>query len=302
MTYRLQELRAFLAVVEAGSLGKAAETLSITQPALSRIVKRLETDVGEPLFERHSGGMRVTVYGKALLPHAQLLHREETIARDEIKRMRGLATGVLRIGVTAGASAYFLPKALGEFLDKWPSIAVEVVEGIWDDLTCALASYQVDLVLAPESSESAQIVSAKNCTWHEKMSVVVGAAHPLRGRSAVRMKDLAEERWCFVPQATEPHNRLSRLFETKGLRPPVMAVTSTSIPLLKSLVAYAGFVSWLTAPMYSAEVKAGMIHELHVDELDHGRRFAAYQRREGILPRPAASFLDEVRTLAAALS
>ncbi|MDF8365355.1 LysR family transcriptional regulator [Achromobacter anxifer] len=300
MTYNLNELRAFLAVLDAGSLGKAADRMSLTQPALSRIVKRLEAAVGEPLFERHSGGMRLTAYGKALAPHAQLLCREEKIARDEMNRMRGLATGALRLGVTAGASAQFIPKALEAFLEKWPGIAIDVVEGIWDELATALENYQVDLVIAPEAPETTGIVSARNCAWQESMKVIVGAGHPLQGRACATMEALLEERWCFVPQRTEPHNRLMSLFKSKGLPAPAIAVSSTSIPLIKSLVAHSGFVSWLTRPMYGAELKAGLISELQVDGLDHERRFAAYHRREGILPGPALRLLDEIRKLARA--
>lgn len=295
MTYNLQELRAFLAVIEDGSLGKAADKLGLTQPALSRIVKRLEASVGEPLFERHTGGMRLTAYGKALAPHAQLLCREEKIARDEINRMRGLAVGALRLGVTAGASALFIPKALGTFLERWPGIAVDVVEGIWDELATRLEAYQVDLVIAPEAPETARIAAARDCAWHESMNVIVGAGHPLQGGSPIAMQALLAERWCFVPERTEPRNRLVSLFRKGGLPPPAIAVSSPSIPLLKSLVAHSGFVSWLTRPMYAAELKAGLIRELQVEGLDHKRRFAAYHRREGILPAPALRFLDEIR-------
>jgi DNA-binding transcriptional LysR family regulator len=76
MTLDLRQLNAFLTIVSAGSLGRAADMLHITQPALSRTVRRLEQQVGAPLFERHSKGMQLTAVGSALLPHATLLLRE----------------------------------------------------------------------------------------------------------------------------------------------------------------------------------------------------------------------------------
>ncbi|MBP0644539.1 LysR family transcriptional regulator, partial [Mycobacterium tuberculosis] len=84
MTFDLRQLRAFTTIVSAGSLGRAAEVLHVTQPALSRIVKRLEDEVGAPLFERHSKGMQLTAIGQALLPHASLLQHEADYAREEI--------------------------------------------------------------------------------------------------------------------------------------------------------------------------------------------------------------------------
>ena len=298
MPYDLYELRAFLAVVQHGSIGQAAERLNLSQPALSRIIKRLEADVGEPLFERHSAGMRTTLYGKALLPHAQLLHQEELLARSELDRLRGLATGVLRVGVASGACAVFIHKAIGSFLEKWPGIAIEAMEGIWDDIAHALSNYQIDLVLAPEVPETEAIVEVKNCSWHETINPVVGADHPLRHQAQLRMEDLLDQRWCLIPRNTEPHKRFLSLFEKQGLPAPQCSLSSSSIPLLKSLVAHCGFITWLTAPMYGAEMQADLIHELNVPGLNHARSFAAYHRRIGVLPRPALQFLDEVRQLA----
>ena len=73
MAFDLYQLNAFTTVVETGSLGRAALALNVTQPALSRTIKRLEEHVGAPLFERHSKGMQLTDIGRALLPHATLL-------------------------------------------------------------------------------------------------------------------------------------------------------------------------------------------------------------------------------------
>ena len=88
MSYNLHQLHAFTTIVSSGSLGRAAALLNVTQPALSRTIKRLEEDVGASLFERHVKGMQLTDIGAALLPHAQLLLREAENAREEIDAMR----------------------------------------------------------------------------------------------------------------------------------------------------------------------------------------------------------------------
>ena len=71
MTFKGDHLAAFLAIVQGGSLGRAAETLHVTQPALSRTVRRLEAEIRSPLFERHSKGMQLTPIGEALLLQTQ---------------------------------------------------------------------------------------------------------------------------------------------------------------------------------------------------------------------------------------
>jgi len=108
---------------------------------------------------------------------------------------------------------------------------------------------------------------------------------------------LLQERWCFVPKNTEPHNRLMALFLDKGLSAPTVTVSSLSIPLLKSLVTQSGFISWLGRPMYLAELQAGMVQEIMVEGMNQERRFSTYYRRFGRLPGPALKFLDEIQNL-----
>lgn len=134
MTFNLQQLHAFATIVASGSLGRAAEVLHVTQPALSRTIKRLEDEVGAPLFERHSKGMQLTAIGSALLPHATLLQREADHAREEIDAMRGLAKGTIRVGAAASIATLVLPLAVSGVLARWPNLRVEIMEGVWDGL------------------------------------------------------------------------------------------------------------------------------------------------------------------------
>ena len=105
MTLDIRLLTAFLTIVQTGSLGRAAQALHVTQPALSRSIKQLEEKVGVPLFERHSKGMLLTQYGQALLPHARLLQEESALAVKEIDALRGLSKGTVRVGAIASVAS-----------------------------------------------------------------------------------------------------------------------------------------------------------------------------------------------------
>ena len=146
MSLDLRQLNAFLAIVSAGSLGRAAETLHVTQPALSRTVRRLEQEIGAPLFERHSNGMQLTAIGSTLLPHATLLLREAENATEEINAMRGLARGTIRVGAVGNIASLILPLAIGAVLKKRPQLNVFVIEGVWDRLAEALIKHEIDIV------------------------------------------------------------------------------------------------------------------------------------------------------------
>ncbi|MFD2782692.1 LysR family transcriptional regulator [Novosphingobium pokkalii] len=91
MDFDERHLRAFLAVAETGSLGRAAAVVNLTQPSLSRMIQAMEQRLGHKLFERQSKGMALTAAGEILLPHARLLAFEMRAARDQLDALRGCA-------------------------------------------------------------------------------------------------------------------------------------------------------------------------------------------------------------------
>ena len=299
MTFDLRQLAAFLAIVDRGSLGRAAEALHVTQPALSRTVRRLEEQVGAPLFERHSRGMAPTPVGEALLPHARLLTREAEVAREEIDALRGLAKGTLKVGAIASVASLMLPQALDRLLERWPNLRVRIVEGVWDRLADALVGHEIDLALGVALPGSEEIVPIADCSWQDASHVVASPDHPLRRRAGAVLADTLAWRWALPPRGTEPHEDIRRLFVSSGLEVPEIVVETRSVTTLKSLVTRAGFLSWLAEPMYDAERRAGLIEPLPIAGAVAMRRLTAFHRRQGILPGPAVKLVQELRRIAA---
>ena len=97
---------------------------------MSRSLKRLEEQVGAPLFERHTKGMELTAIGHALVPHAMLLQHAAEQAREEIDAMRGLTKGTIKVGAVGSIASLILPLAVSQVLDKWPNLRVEIMEGV----------------------------------------------------------------------------------------------------------------------------------------------------------------------------
>jgi DNA-binding transcriptional LysR family regulator len=299
MGYDLAQLAAFTATAGAGSLGRAAMALHITQPALSRIIQRLEASVGAPLFERHARGMQLTDIGRALLPHAQLLQREAQAAREEIDAIRGVAKGTIRVGAIASISGLLLAGLLARVLEHWPGLQVQVLEDVWNNLAEALVRRDIDLALGVEVADTVDVISVKDCRWQDKIGIVAATAHPLRRKRRLTLADTLEQPWAFVPQGAEPHQHLQRVFAASGLGVPGLVVETRSVVVLKSLVAHAGFLSWMPEPMYGAERKAGLIQALTIPGSTDTRTLTAFRRRAGLLPGPAIKLLDELRCLLA---
>ncbi|MCS0464223.1 LysR family transcriptional regulator, partial [Burkholderia mallei] len=174
MTFDLRQLRAFTTIAASGSLGRAADALHVTQPALSRILKRLEEQIGAPLFERHSKGVQLTAIGEALLPH------EAEHAREEIDALRGLAKGTIKVGAVGSIASFVLPVALGRVLDRWPNLRVVIVEGVWDRLVDALLTHEIDIALSTRVPDTDEVVAIAECRWDDVSHVVAAPDHPLR--------------------------------------------------------------------------------------------------------------------------
>lgn len=297
MGFDLQQLRAFTTIVATGSLGRAAAELNVTQPALSRTIKRLEDQVGAPVFERHSKGMQLTDIGSALLPHAELLQRESERASEEINAMRGLAKGTIRVGAVGSIACHVLPLAIGHVLAKWPKLHVHVVEGVWDRLAEALVKHEVDLALAVAVDDTDEITAIKDCRWEDCSHVVAAKSHPLRRKRGLSLVDVSAAQWAIVPRGTGPYEHMKQVFAANGLGLPNIVVETRSVTVLKSLVSQSGFLSWMPEPMYEAERSAGLIDALPIPGATGTRTLTAFRRRMGILPGPAVKLLEELRLL-----
>lgn len=293
-----RELAAFLAIATHGSLGRAAEVMHITQPALSRTVKRLETQVGAPLFERNSKGMLLTAVGEMLLPHATLMARVAEHAAEEINAMRGLAKGTIKVGGIASAVGLILPLAIQRVLTNWPNLQAKIIEGVWDRLAEALTKHEIDIALGVATEESEAIVPIPDCTWQDFSFVVAAGDHPLRQNPHLQLADILDQRWACTPRGTAPFVHMQQTFAAHGLPSPNVVVETRSIIAMKSLMIHAGFVCWMAGPMFEDERRAGMIDALPLPDLGAARTLSAFRRRDGILPGPAIKLIDELRKLA----
>ncbi len=295
MTFNLQQLQAFATVVATGSLGRAADTLHVTQPALSRAIRRLEAQVGAPLFERHAKGMHLTPIGATLLPHAELLLGEAAQAREEVDAMRGLARGTIRCGTVASIASRVLPSAVSDVLARWPNLQVEIIEGVWDRLADALVRREIDLALSLAVPDTDDIVSLGDCRWEDASYVVAAPDHPLRAQAGLTLADTVHAQWAVPPRGTAPFAHLEQVFAAHGLGLPNVVVQTRSITMLKSLVECSGFLSWMAEPMYRAERRAGVFDTLEMPGVVGRRTLTVFRRRHGILPGPAAKLLEALR-------
>jgi DNA-binding transcriptional LysR family regulator len=283
-----RQLRAFLAIVRCGSLGLAAESLHITQPALSRIVRRLEVQ----LFERRTTGMELTAFGQALLPHATVLSEEAAVALEQINSLRGLGHGTLRVGAVGSVAVTSLPAVLERMLSQWPKLHIQITEAVEDVLEVGLTHNTIDVAICGTIPESEEIMRVAEAKFTDRYSVIAAANHPLQKRRGLTIKDLLNTPWVMPPAEAGPRRQFNALMASLGVVPPRVVVESRSTSVIKAMIAQTGYLGWLPEPLFATEQQAGLIRPLPLKELAIQRKFFVYRRRRNVMPPPLSKFLE----------
>jgi len=290
-----RQLGAFLSVIERGSLGRAAEPLNLTQPALSRIIKRLESQLGVPLFARLPTGMELTPYGKALLPYAKLLKTEGAQAIEEINALRGVSRGTVRVGAVASVIAMLLPSAIEKVRKRSPGLRFQVLEAVEDNLAIALANHEVDIAIAGNIPESEDVVRIAEHEFRDRCAIIASSAHPLQRRRKLTIRSLLDQPWVLPPRDSPPRQQFEALVLSLGGSLAPVAVETRSISAIRALVARTQFLAWLPQRLYAADEAAELIRALAVEGMAIERRFFVYRRRRGFIPPAALRLLEELR-------
>ena len=193
----LRDIEYFSVIAEHGHLGRAAESLGLSQPALSMSLRRLEKSMQAKLVKRTPKGVELTAVGTALLSRVhQLRLSMDDVAREAADLSQGRA-GDLRIGATPEFAEYLLPPAFSALFKAAPKVTVRVSVAAPDALRPALRSGELDLIVSGiASAPFADLVSVP--LLDDEFVVVSSVNHRLAGRERVTIADLARERWAVA--------------------------------------------------------------------------------------------------------
>lgn len=285
-----RQLRAFLAIAETGSLGRAARVANLTQPSLSRLVRGMEDRLGHPLFDRGGKGMALTPAGELLAVHARHIVSEMHTARDELAALRGLKRGVVRVGAVAAVMRTLISDTVGRLLSEAPGLRFELIETVDGDLLDALVTRRVDLAVASTPLDHPDVAPIGPAAYADSFAVFCAAGHtlpPAPGFAAV----LAED-WVMPGPAFTPRQTFERLIRAQGMSLPNTAVETASVEAMIATSARSTLLCWLPEPLLLPHVASGTMRQLDVPELAIQRRFLLHRRRAGMLPEAARRFVE----------
>ena len=226
--------RHFLAVVHEGSLTAAAQKVAVTQSALTKSIRKLEQELGTPLFERLPRGIALTVYGKTLLPHAQRIVAECRLPDLELQAFGVGHSGLLKIGAGLMFGATMVPAAIAGLYDDYPGVAFQLVSGVTEVNFPLLRAGELDMMfgLLPPFTTIPEYLTYRPII-ELSSRVVAGTSHPLVARRrSVEAAELANYPWVVIQHDRElVNNILAALTGTNG-RTPTINVEVTSLSSL----------------------------------------------------------------------
>ncbi|WP_030607817.1 LysR family transcriptional regulator [Streptomyces achromogenes] len=201
MDVDLRLLRCFVAVAEEGTLTRAAERLFVSQPALTKQIRQLETRLGVRLFTRSRTGMALTEPGRTLAERAPALLAGWDQALRETRSAARRAARSLRVGFLASAANEATPRIITEFTRRRPGWRVEMRQATWSNPSAGLADGEVDAALLrlPLTGQDALRTAV---LFTEPRWVALPEGHPLAARDTIPFRDLWDEPFVAAPPET----------------------------------------------------------------------------------------------------
>lgn len=291
----LRALEHFLVAVEHGNLTAAAAELDVSQPALSKSLKRLERELGVRLVERGRFGIVPTPFGETLVAHGKAVRAELRQAKGSIQALAGAQRGSVVIGCGPTEATRLLPLAITRLVKANPELRFTVLYGLNEALMPMVRQGEVDFALSSVPGFSSDPDLVHESLFIETACVVARAKHPLARRKPVSPAELLDFPWILARRHELERRALDGLFHEANLQPPEAAIESTSTVLMKSVVLQSDFLTFLPRELIYWEEQTGDLVALRVEGSSWTRAVGITRRSRGTLSPASRALIDALK-------
>ncbi len=290
---RLRHLHTFVAVAQQGTLGRAAETLNLSQPALSKTLNELEQLTGTRLFERGRLGAQLTLVGEQFLTHAVKVLDALNSAGQALNRKEGLNNDIVRIGALPTAALGILPTVIGQFHKQQKDITLQVATMNNTMLLAGLKSGEIDIGIGRMSDPELMSGLHYELLFLESLKLVVRPGHPLL-QETVTLSRVMEWPVVVSPKGTVPRQNAEALLQSQGCKMPAGCIETLSASLSRQLTVDFDYVWLVPSGAVKDDLRRGVLTALPIATQGAGEPI-------GILTRVDATLTPGTQTLLSAI-
>ena len=288
----ITQLEFFLKIVEEGSFSRAAERAFRTQPAVSLAIRRLEEEIGAPLFDRSQKSPTLTETGQVFHGYAQRIISLRDQARAAVKELSELRTGRVRVGANESTSLYLLPEVILAFRARHPQVKVEIYRHASERLPREILDRNVDLALTANEPLDRDLEGFP--ILKDELILIMSPSHTLAGRDAVSVPELGSESFLAHNVKTGSRLKVIETFARTGT-PLNITLELATVETIKRFVQREVGVAFVPRMCVAEELERGTLATVPVRGLSYTRTLWAAYRRGTTHSHAASAFLDILR-------
>ncbi|SMG11932.1 LysR substrate-binding domain-containing protein [Paraburkholderia susongensis] len=287
---KLHQLRTLNAVVNTGGIRAAARALGVSSTAVTKALQELEADLGVQLLHRHSGGVSLTEYGRALHVHAKSVLKQLERADSEIRMMRGANASKLTIGVTPWVALTFLPPTVIKFRALMPEVKLEFYEGLLAVVQPLLRDGTLDFSIGRTPDEPVRSEFQTVPLFSSQAAIVGRKDHPKR--NCRTLHELTDAEWLLTWDPAGEAPMLETLFRKHGVQVPETIHLAHSVSVGLGLLTQTDMLGVYPWPLVEIGLMRDELAALPLREVVDQSTVCIMSRRD-VRMSPAASYFFE---------
>ena len=230
----LHQLRYFVAVADEGNFSRAAAKVRVAQPSLSQQIRKLEAEIGQPLFDRLPRSVVLTEAGRCLLEYARQILASIDDARRSVDELKGKIAGDVAVGAIPTVAPYVLPELVITFQKHYPDVTLHIVEDATAGITRRIEAGELDVALASTCQQSPTL--RVELLGKEPLLALVPEGHPLAKQTVITFDDLKSQRFLLLHEMHCLSQQVHHLLESRRLHPEV-ALAGSQLSTIANMVA-----------------------------------------------------------------
>jgi DNA-binding transcriptional LysR family regulator len=295
--FTLDQLRILKAIAAEGSFKRAADSLYVSQPAVSLQVQNLEKQLDVPLFDRGGRRAQMTEAGYLLLSYGEKilsLCQETCRAIEDLQNLQG---GTLIVGASQTTGTYLLPRMIGLFRQKYPNVSVQLQVHSTRRTAWSVANGQVDLaIIGGEVPTELQDILEIKPYAEDELALILPASHPLAKADTIQREDLYKLQFIALDSQSTIRKVIDRVLGRCGIDPKRLKVEMelNSIEAIKNAVQSGLGAAFVSISAIEKELQMGILHRARINEVIVKRTLSAILNPSRYRSKAAEAFCRDI--------